>query len=469
MRRLQCSIASKAYSPTLEDIEVAAQSRIEWAWINASPKQLDFQRKFFHREGDIFAAVGGNRSGKSFVCGWLCFALYLRDHAKDGDLFWCVGQTLDRSIGGQQLELWKALPRWMFGKTVWDEKIGFGAHRKLVLPCLSGGKCTVEFRSADQAPSTFEQAKLTGVWIDERVTEVIYNRLIPRIVDRNGWILYSDIPEQWWQYERLAHAKPEARVVFQHFTMYDNAHNLPKDAIGKAAARMTADEQRQRIGGEFMIMEGLVYKQFIDNYKTATAGGHLIKPFEIPASWPRWRAIDYGGSAPTACSWIAVAPNETAYVYREYYQKNQSVGVNARAILDMSGNEKYRTTLIDPHAIDPPPVYYGAAKTIAVQYQEAGIPTTGWPYVNVMGEHAMVQRVKFALENFKLLIFDNCFNLRREFKSWKHKCDKEGKPLAADAYENDNNHLLDTLKGWYGTSPTFVSGSIKEVGGTDFQ
>jgi hypothetical protein len=91
------------------------------------------------------------------------------------------------------------------------------------------------------------------------------------------------------------------------------------------------------------MMEGIVYKEFRDQFKPR---GHLMPPFEIPGNgkppyhagnWPRWRVIDYGASAPTACLWIALAPNEHLYVYREYYQRNLSVAKNAEAILAMSG------------------------------------------------------------------------------------------------------------------------------------
>jgi hypothetical protein len=122
-------------------------------------------------------------------------------------------------------------------------------------------------------------------------------------------------------------------------------------------------------------------------------------------------------------------------------------------------------TLMDPHAVDPPPVTYGAAKSIAEQYEDAGIVSTGWPFVNVMGEHAMVQRVKYRFEHNTLWIFDHMINLRRELRSWKYKCDKEGRPLASDAFENDNNHLLDTLKGFLGTNPTFTQAGIEVTGG----
>lgn len=437
---------------------------IEMAELRASPKQLGFQKCFFNRADpsgrkcSIFVALGGNRSGKSYVAGWLCMAKYLRDHAVDGDTFWCVGQTNDRSKQGQQKELWLALPRWMFSALgehqVWDEKRGFGDHPKLVLPTKDGGRCLVEFRSADQDPSTFEQSKLRGIWCDERLPETIYDRLLPRKIDMDGFLLYSDIPEQWWQSARLVDADPRAGVFFQHFEMHDNAHNLPPDAIDEAEAQMTEDQRKQRILGLFQIMEGVVYKEFIDTYEPL---GHLIKPFRIPDYWPKWRAIDYGGSAPTACPWFAISPDEDIFIYREHYDRGQSVEINAGMIRAASGDEEYVSTLIDPHAIDPPPVYYGKSKTIAEQYADAGIETVGWPYINVLGEHATVQRVKFKLERRKLFVFDTCINTRREFKSWKYKTDKEGKPIAGDAFQKGDNHLLDCIKGWLATDPCFTA------------
>lgn len=457
---------------TLEELEryleLEEWRKIEHAESCAHAKSKAFQAVFFNRADETgrrcskFVALGGNRSSKSFTCGRMCFAKYLRDVAKPGDLFWVIGQNLDRSVGVQQKEIWDALPSTMFGGRTWEPKNGFGGNRTVLVRSRHGGFSTVEFRSADQDADTFEGAKLRGVWADERLPEAIYNRLLPRLIDLDGFLLYSDIPEQWWQIERLKHAKPEAGVYYRVFTMWDNEANLPKGAIEQAAAGMTREEQQMRIAGEHGIMEGLVYKQYRDFYDNdAKIPGHLVRPFPrgVPDEWPKWRLIDYGASAPTACLWVTIAPNEHVYCYREYYEAGLSVGKNAAAIVVMSGNEKYVKTLMDPHAVDQPPVFYGAAKTIAQQYAEGGIESTGWPFTNVMGEHAMVQRVKFRLENRTLWVGDGLANLRREFQSYKHKLDKDGKPLAADAYENTNNHLLDCLKGFLGTNPTYTRSS----------
>src|SRR4051812_39845031 len=97
LRRIQSLIDSGEFSNLpeteqaylLERMERAApECAIERAIIAASDKQRRFMKAFFGRhdeEGrscDVFVALGGNRSGKSFGTGWLCFSQWVRDHAK---------------------------------------------------------------------------------------------------------------------------------------------------------------------------------------------------------------------------------------------------------------------------------------------------------------------------------------------------------------------------------------------------
>ncbi|MCL2647638.1 MAG: hypothetical protein FWD61_11625 [Phycisphaerales bacterium] len=393
----------------------------------------------------------------------MCFAKFLRDKAQHGDAFWCVAPSFDKSVGaagGQQKELWDALPRWMFKDQTWDEKTGF-THRKVVLPTQDDGQCVVEFRSSDQAMEMFEAGRLRGVWCDERLPEEIYDRLLARIIDLDGFLIYSDIYEQWWHFERLVSAKPEAGIRYQHFTMHDNSHNLSPGAIERVSERWTEDQKNLRIHGLMVRMEGLVFKNSFDPQR------HLVRPFPIPDYWPRWRLIDYGSSAPTACLWVALSEDEIAYAYREYYDRGHIIAHNARMIIGMSGNEKYRQTLIDPHAVDKPPAVHGLSQSVADQYATAGIKTTGWPYIHVMGEHACVEKVKLGFEQGKLKIYSTCENFVKELNTWKYLCDKDGKPLASDSYENDNNHLIDCCKGWLATSPTFARSGIVVVDGSE--
>lgn len=66
---------------------------------------------------------------------------------------------------------------------------------------------------------------------------------------------------------------------------------------------------------------------------------HVIKAFEIPDTWTRYRVIDHGTKNPTACLWAAVNPEGFVVCYNEYYEAGLTVYENARNIVKLSGNE----------------------------------------------------------------------------------------------------------------------------------
>lgn len=85
--------------------------------------------------------------------------------------------------------------------------------------------------------------------------------------------------------------------------------------------------------------------QYFDEFRRDK---HVIKPFEIPEEWRRYRAIDYGLDG-LACLWIAVSPERRCYVYREYFKSNQRIEEVARGINGMTpSNENIYITLAPP-------------------------------------------------------------------------------------------------------------------------
>ncbi len=68
------------------------------------------------------------------------------------------------------------------------------------------------------------------------------------------------------------------------------------------------------LNGDWNIQEGAAFPEF--NREV-----HVIQPFDIPHSWFRFKGVDYGYSAPSACLWCAVDPQDgTIIVYRELYK-----------------------------------------------------------------------------------------------------------------------------------------------------
>lgn len=83
------------------------------------------------------------------------------------------------------------------------------------------------------------------------------------------------------------------------------------------------------------------------------ASHHIYEPFDIPKTWARFRAIDWGYSDPFCCLWFAVGPDNHIYVYREFYRNRMTDGEYAEAISLMSKhsdgtNEQISYTVGDP-------------------------------------------------------------------------------------------------------------------------
>lgn len=71
-------------------------------------------------------------------------------------------------------------------------------------------------------------------------------------------------------------------------------------------------QRKQLLEGNWDIAEGAAFPEF--NRKV-----HVVDNFDIPRSWTKFRACDYGYGSFSAVLWFAVAPDEQLIVYRELY------------------------------------------------------------------------------------------------------------------------------------------------------
>lgn len=76
---------------------------------------------------------------------------------------------------------------------------------------------------------------------------------------------------------------------------------------------------------------------------------HIVPEFEIPESWPRWIAVDYGFAAPFCCLWFAREPEtRSVFVYRELYAPGYRDEQQAEAIKQQTGEESLALRILDP-------------------------------------------------------------------------------------------------------------------------
>lgn len=105
---------------------------------------------------------------------------------------------------------------------------------------------------------------------------------------------------------------------------------------------------------------------------------HVVKPFDIPDHWVKWRASDWGSASPFCTLWLTKDPDtRRIYVYRELYEAGLTDRQQARLIMDMTlPNEK-----IFVHYADPNSYWVGRNKdnqvfTSADEYKAEGVLLT---------------------------------------------------------------------------------------------
>lgn len=419
----------------------------EIAAITANPKQVRAIEAFWGtNRPQILALIGANQSGKTYCGGRMCFIPHLRDEAKPGSVYWCVAPNFEKSVSKQQDEFWKGCPRQLLGDASYDPKNGFGQVRPTLVLDPKDRRIVVRFKTVaqwDDDPRSYESEEVSGVWIDESCPEELHDALLPRIVARGGFMVYTTIPNVIWMHERFEESPPGSGVEFIKLGILDNQQNLDAKVIDTMFATMSEEEQQMRLFGNFQHLSGLVYKEF--NKKV-----HVCKPFKVPRYWPKWRAMDWGNASPTACLWVTIAPNGTMYVYREYYERGTTARQDAERILAMSKGETYMTkTIVDPAAFMR---NQANMESIADHLATHGLPCQpGVTIRSTQAFEASVQRVREWLypglnEQPMFKVFDTCPNLISEFRRWKYKTNKLGRVDDSDKFEKKNDHALDALR-----------------------
>lgn len=91
-------------------------------------------------------------------------------------------------------------------------------------------------------------------------------------------------------------------------------------------------ERRKLLEGDWDIAEGAAFTEF-------NRDAHVIEPFDIPTSWRKFRACDYGYSSYSAVLWFAVTPEEQLIVYRELYVSKVLAEDLARMVLELEADD----------------------------------------------------------------------------------------------------------------------------------
>lgn len=318
------------------------------------------------------------------------------------------------------------------GKPVCDPRLIKSYERSKQRITLWNGS-QIYFRSLD-VPERLKGLNLGFFYIDEASDvkvesfEFLQSRLRqPGIPYLNGFITTN--PDSTWVDERFIAGH---ELFFRiHVATKENPHN-PPGYLANLEAAFSGEDRIRYIDGQFAKYTGLVYKNFDANV-------HVVKPFRIPNSWRKIRAIDFGYTNPFCCLWLAQDPiTRTWYIYNEYYMPGRTMDIHQSVINDITGSARIDATYADHQRQDRAELEKG----------NRGIAT-------IPAKKSIVAGISYVRSLFNisadtglpgLMIFDRCVNFLKEIAKYQYPKVKNG--VASEIPIDKFNHALDS--GRYG-------------------
>lgn len=286
------------------------------------------------------------------------------------------------------------------------------------------------------------------------VTSTDYGANVPQVLIPDGDDGWRPLPEGVEVNPDFGH-----RVVgFMPSTVADNPHMDPEYV--RRLKTLPEKLQRQYLHGDWDVFAGQFFDEFrrsVTDDKGELIPWHVIEPFEIPGSWPKIRAIDWGFAAPFACVWLAWDPDGHCYAYREYYRTRQTPREQALGVLTAEANgEKTDRTVADPACWSQ-----RDELTIAQQWAAHGLRAMKANNDRNAGWLRVREYLKPDPKGVPgLRVFNTCPNLIRTLPEMIHD-----KTRAEDLDTTLEDHIVDALRYGLMTRPRTVRVAKEEVYG----
>jgi phage terminase large subunit len=325
--------------------EVILSELVSWL-----PKQQQaYEAIWTHR----YILYGGARGpGKSYFLRWSAVVYLVMQFAVHGLRGVRVGlfcetyrELQDRQIGKMKTEF----PSWLGEvKDTKEDGLCFFLSER-----YGGGK--IALRNLDD-PTKYQSAEFAGIFIDEltKITRETFDILrgslrwpgvqhtIFAAASNPGSIGHQWVKRLWIDRQFPEELKGRAdEFIFIRALPADNPH-LDKSYWDELDSLPEPLRSAWR-DGNWDVFAGMAFSEW-------DATRHVVEPFRLPAWWPRWRALDWGYSAPFCCLWLARDPDTgRVYVYREAYQRELTDPQQARLIRELTPpDEQIISTYADP-------------------------------------------------------------------------------------------------------------------------
>ncbi len=295
------------------------------------------QAAFFKSHAKVRMLCGGNGIGKTTAIVIELLYTHLKQHPdpkRDLDKTnhsWVVIPGYDKVE-----DYWREIQRWCpLSKLPDTDKMGTSVIRRLR---WKNGNTTT-FYSMDQEPLKLEGTNFDALFLDEPPPRNLYIAAYRGLRNNpNYFICFACTPiSEPWLYTDIylpgVSGRDKNIEVFQGST-YENEY-LSKEFIEDFKSRLTDDEVKVRIYGEFAALQGRVFKEF-------SRVRHVIPDQAWPEDWPVWCGIDPHTRKPNTAVWVGVTPEDNYVVLKEI----QVEGIQELADAIISVEKRYNFRVI---------------------------------------------------------------------------------------------------------------------------
>lgn len=359
----------------------------------------------------------------------------------------------------------------------------------------------IVFETFDAGVEYIETVSADLVIMDEGNNEFeFYEYLTQRIVAKGGVIYWSMIPgSKLLQVHQKVFAPQEAGEVFddREVIQANESHYAAihgQNAVTKAERKLSRRLYLIKICGKWVGSGNLVYEGF----DLAT---HVIKPFEIPASWRRDIFLDWASSnnegvtdvrkrSKTAAGFIAIPPSGEKitlsngrtvisndfepihFIYREYCCDTRKTGQkHAQEIAKLfDSKETFQEIIIDCSLEDQ--VFQEFRKIFFEHgqgyrtYKATNKKRYGSDKAKHLLGHDLVETI---IDTNRLYVFDNCKNYLDEILQYEIDPEKQEPQTYADHFMDGQRYYFNKYPRWRNPSLLTTSPRIRGMmdrGGT---
>ena len=395
------------------------------------------QESFIKADADEVLFGGAAGGGKSYGQIVDAFLYALKYPGSKQIIFRRTFPELDKSIIRTALDLY---PNTIF-------KYNSSTHTGKF---INGSILDFGYCDSEKDVYKYQSAEFDVIRFDEltHFTEDIYIYLISRLRGANDFpksVKSSTNPGgvgHTWVKERFidigapdeVHEFDTGTRVFIPSKVQDNCFLMEKDKnYVKRLENLDEKNKKALLYGDWDIFDGQFFEEFNRDI-------HVVKPFEIPAEWRRYRTIDYGLDC-FAVLWIAVNSLGECYVYREFAEKDMIISSAAEKANELSRGEKIYTTYAPPDLWSRS---QESGKSRADLFRQGGLKIQKSDNNRISGWSCIKEMLK-ANKNgeVKLYIFNTCINLISHLASIQVD---ERNPNDCATQPHDVTHLPDALR-----------------------